>query len=361
MRRWLVLIAILMVMGGVLGRVLWVSWRGRDVTLATVGTGRIVAAVYATGRVDCDDRATLRARVAAPLTALLVGPGQEVTEGQVVARQDASAAHLATERAAGELDAARASFAQAQDEATRSEKLVRDGLLAEDAWVKARERARELAAQMAAMETAVRIAREQESWTELGSPLAGTVTAILHRTGDPLREGDEVVTVINLSNGYVRVGVDERDAGRVALGQQVRMVFDAYPGKLLLGKVWRLVPAVDRLTKSTDVLVSLPADRPPLQLDFTVTVNIVTGAVEDAVVVPRDALDGAGAGKAAFVPRPDGRVERRVLELGPCDEDRCQVLSGLAKGERVVAPLPAGLKDGERIVVTTPPAAGPRS
>ncbi len=351
MRRWLVLIAILAVMGGVLGRVVWRSWRGREVTLATIGTGRVVAAVYATGRIDCDDRATLRARVAAPLTALLVGSGQTVAAGALVARQDASALRLATERATGELEAARASLTQAQDEAARSEKLVRDGLLAEDAWVRAREKARELAAQEAAMETAVRIARDQESWTELRAPLAGSVTAIAHRAGDPLREGDEVLTIVDLSNAYVRVGVDERDAGRVAAGQQVRMVFDAYPGRALLGTVWRLVPAVDRLTKSTDVLVSLPAERPPLQLDFTVTVNIVTGVVDGAVVVPRDALDGAGAQRAAFALRDDGRAARRALRLGACDEERCQVLEGLAAGERVIAPLPPGLKDGDRVAV----------
>jgi multidrug efflux pump subunit AcrA (membrane-fusion protein) len=113
---------------------------------------------------------------------------------------------------------------------------------------------------------------------------------------------------------------------------------------------------VDRLTKSTDVLVSLPAERPPLQLDFTVTVNIVTGVVEDAVVVPRDALDGAGAERVVFVPRADGRVEKRALQVGACDEERCQVLSGLAKGERVVAPVPTGLKAGDRVTVVVPAA-----
>ncbi len=357
MRRWLVLAAIVAVMAVVVGRVLWRSWRGREVTLATIGTGRVVAAVYATGRVDCDERATLRARVAAPLTTLLVGPGERVASGQLVARQEAAPFRLAAERAEGELEAARASFTQAQDEANRSEKLVRDGLLSEDAWVKARERARELSAQAAAMETAVRIAREQESWTELRAPLAGTVTAILHRAGDPLREGDEVITVVDLSDAYVRVGVDERDAGRVEVGQEARMVFDAYPGKLLLGKVWRLVPAVDRLTKSTDVLVSLPPERPPLQLDFTVTVNIVTGVVQDAVVVPRDALDGAGGQRVVFVPRANGRAERRKIEVGVCDEERCQVLSGLANGDRVVAPVPTGLKEGDRLAVVAAGAA----
>jgi HlyD family secretion protein len=351
MRRWLVLAALLLVMGGVLGRMVWRSWRGREVTLTTIGSGRVVTAVYATGHVDSDQRATLRARVASPLAAVLVGPGEPVREGQLVARQDDAALRLATERAVGELEAARASFAQAKDEADRSEKLVRDGLVAEDAWVRAREKGRELAAQMAAMESAVRIARQQQSWTELRSPLAGIVTALLHRAGDPLREGDEVLTVVDLSRAYVRVAVDERDAGRVQAGQEVRLVFDAYPGQMLRGEVWRLVPAVDRLTKATDVLVSLPGERPPLQLDLTVTVNIVTGVVEDALVVPRDALEGAGTQRAVFIPGADGRAVRTSIDIGACDEERCQVVSGLSRGDRVISPLPAGFKAGERVHV----------
>jgi membrane fusion protein (multidrug efflux system) len=351
MRRWLVLVAIVLVMGGVLGRLVWKGWRGREVSLATVESGRVVTAVYATGRVDSDQRATLRARVAAPLKAVLVGAGQRVREGEVVARQDDAALRLATERAVGELDAARASFTQAQDEATRSEKLVRDGLLAEDEWVRAREKARELSAQMAAMESAVRIAREQQSWTELRSPLTGTITALLHRAGDPLREGDEVLTVVDFSRAYVRVAVDERDAGRVKVGQEVRMVFDAYPGQVLYGRVWRLVPAVDRLTKATDVLVSLPPDRPPLQLDFTVTVNIVTGVVEDTLVVPRDALEGVGAERTVLVVEKDGRAGHRAVKIGACDEERCQVVAGLAHGEKVISPLPPGLAVGNRVHV----------
>jgi multidrug efflux pump subunit AcrA (membrane-fusion protein) len=157
--------------------------------------------------------------------------------------------------------------------------------------------------------------------------------------------------VVDLSRAYVRVAVDERDAGRVRVGQEVRMIFDAYPGQMLRGEVWRLIPAVDRLTKATDVLVSLPRERPPLQLDLTATVNIVTGVVEDALVVPRDALEGAGTQRAVFIPGADGRVVRTSIDIGACDEDRCQVVSGLSRGDRVISPLPAGLKAGERMHV----------
>jgi RND family efflux transporter MFP subunit len=351
MRRWLVLAALVAVMGGVLGRVLWSSWKGKTVAVVAVETGRVVTAVYATGRVDSDQRATLRARVAAPLAELLVGAGQTVRAGEIVARQDDTAMRLAAERAERELEGSRASFAEAEDTAGRSEKLVREGLLSEDEWVKARENARQAAAQAAASEAALRLAKEQESWAQLRSPLAGVVTQLLRRAGDPLREGDEVLTVVDLSRAYVRVAVDERDAGRVEVGQQVRMVFDAYPGRVLRGEVWRLVPALDRLTKSTDVLVSLPKDRPPLQLDFTVTVNILTGVVEGALVVPRDALEGSGAQRAVLLVGGDGRAVRRPVEVGACDEERCQVVKGLAPGERVISPLPAGLVGGERVHV----------
>ena len=349
MRRWLVLIVLVAVAAIVLGRLFWASYRGMSVTLAEVTRGRVVAAVYATGRVDSDERATVRARVAAPLAALLVGPGQPVHAGEVVARQDDAALRLALERAQGELEAARASSTQAQDEATRSEQLVHDGLLAEDGWVRAREMARQLAAQMGAMESAVRIAREQQSWTVLRAPVGGTVTALLHRAGDPLREGDDVLTVVDLARAYVRVAVDERDVGRIVPGQEMRLVFDAYPGQVLKGTVWRIVPAVDRLTKSSDVLAQLPPERPPLQLDLTATVNIVTGVIENAVTVPREALEGAGAHRRVYVVGAGSRAERREVEIGACDEQRCEVTAGVAAGAKVISPLPPGFKERVKV------------
>ena len=351
MRRWLVLIVLIAIAAIVLGRLFWAWYRGVPVSLAEVTRGRVVAAVYATGRVDSDERATVRARVAAPLAALLVGPGQGVRAGDIVARQDDAALRLARERAEGELEAARASYTQAQDEATRSERLVRDGLLAEDAWVRARETARQTAAQMAAMESAVRIAREQESWAVLRAPLGGTVTALLHRAGDPVREGDDVLTIVDLAHAYVRVAVDERDVGRVVPGQEMRLVFDAYPGQVLKATVWRIVPAVDRLTKSSDVLAQLPSERPPLQLDLTATVNIVTGVIENAVTVPREALEGAGAHRRVFVVGAGARAERREVEIGVCDEQRCEVTAGVAPGATVISPLPPGLRESVKVHV----------
>lgn len=349
MRRWMVFFLLVALAGAVLGRVVWRDLRGMDVTLVDVGVGRVVAAVYATGRVDTDQRATVRSRVAAPLATLLVGPGEAVQVGREVARQDVAVLRLASERAERDVEAARAALAEAEDAARRSESLAAARLLPEDALVRAREQARALAAQLASQESALALAREQQEWAVLRAPLSGVVSALQHRAGDALREGDEVLSIVDLSSAYLRVAVDERDVGRTAPGQEVRIVFDAYPGQVLKGSVWRIVPAVDRLTKSSDVLVQLPAARPPLQLDLTATVNIVTGVVDGAVVVPRDALEGGGERRSVYVVTAASRAARRPVTVGSCDERACQAVDGLAAGDRVISPLPAGVKDGARV------------
>ena len=63
------------------------------------------------------------------------------------------------------------------------------------------------------------------------------------------------------------------------------------------------------------------------------------------------------AGALVYITNQDGSAICGPREIGACDEERCQVLSGLAAGERVVAPVPTGLKAGDRIVVA-PAGAG---
>ena len=198
MKRWIVLGVILLAMGAVLGNLCRARLRGTAVTLAAVTTGRVVSAVYATGRVDTDRRATVRARITAPLASLDVGPGQAVTEGQLLGRQDDRELALAVERLASEVDEVRARLREAKDALARAEQLERDALIPANELVSAREAVREAEAALASRQSAVRLAKEREGWVVLRAPLSGTVTTILKRAGDPLREGDEVLTIVDL-------------------------------------------------------------------------------------------------------------------------------------------------------------------
>ncbi len=350
MKRFVVVVLLLLAMGAVLGRVYWSRARGPEVTLGEVTRGRVVEAVYATGRIDSDRRTTVRARLTGTLAALRVGAGSPVRAGEVVGEQDPTEQRLTAERAARDLAAARAAAASAHDAASRAAKLAHDGLIAEGEFVRLTAAEAQSVEEVAALSKALDLAREKAGWSTLRAPQAGVVAQLLRRAGDPLREGDDVLTIVDLADAYLRVAVDERDVGRIAVGQEARLVFDAWPGKVLTGRVWRLVPAVDRLTKTADVLVQLPAERPGLKLDMTATVNIVTRTVEDAVLVSKGGLEGNGAERTAWIVEGERAVKRKVA-IGACDEDRCQATSGLSAGERTIVPLPAGLAEGARVRV----------
>lgn len=348
MRRGIVLLVLFATFGFVVLRSVSARLSPPAVQLAPVTRGTVVEAVYATGRVDTDQRATVRSRLAAPLLAVFVSPGEAVQSGQVLAVVDAREASLELARVENELAAARAAAAEAQDAALRLEKLHAAELAPENELIRARERAQELQQRAEALEKTLRLFEERISWAQLRSPMIGTVANLARRAGDFVQVGDEVLTVVDLRKPYLRVAVDERDLGKVLPGQEARVVFEAYPQQVFVGQVWRLVPTLDRLTRSADVLVRLPEGIPWLRLDLTATVNIVTKTVQGAVVAPRQALRGTGPERTVLRPNRESKLEAVTVRLGACDLERCEVIAGLQPGDLIVAD-PTNLQPGKKV------------
>jgi hypothetical protein len=63
---------------------------------------------------------------------------------------------------------------------------------------------------------------------------------------------------------------------------------------------------------------------------MSVKIELRPPAVTDAVVVPRGAVRDAASGATVRVPGG-----ARHVELGPCDAQRCAVISGVAIGDTV--------------------------
>ena len=74
-------------------------------------------------------------------------------------------------------------------------------------------------------------------------------------------------------------------------------------------------------------------------------------AAQPVSLVPKSALKTEGNQTVVFVVRPDNTVERRAVRTGGTDGDRQEVVAGLKSGERVVVTPPPAIIDGARIVV----------
>lgn len=87
-----------------------------------------------------------------------------------------------------------------------------------------------------------------------------------------------------------------------------------------------------------------------------VTTTLLIEVLQDATIVPASAIQRGAPGTFVYIVNPDRTVSLRPVKLGPAENERVAVRSGLAPGEQVVVDGADKLRDGARI--TLPGAAG---
>ncbi len=131
-----------------------------------------------------------------------------------------------------EFDASHAAFLAAEarvNQAQQQYDLVLNGPRREDI-----DQAR---AHLAQATEAVAQAKTQLGYAALTAPEAGVVLSKNVEPGEYVVPGTPVVTLGNLNDVYLRAYIDERDLGRVKVGQKAAITTDSYPGKRFEGRV----------------------------------------------------------------------------------------------------------------------------
>ncbi len=190
------------------------------------------------------------------------------------------------------------------------------------------------------------------------APVPSTLTGIVGRVyldrGADVTLNTPIALVVDASTVRARADVPERYAGRVKLGQDVRVEVEAYPGKIFRGVVSKESPVVDTETRSAPIEVNLDNADGRLRSGMFAKMTIVVARRAGAVVVPKEALV-EGDGAFVYVIK-DGRAAKRALKLGLTNDVQAEVLDGLKPGEDVAVFGLYGLKDGSAVEVLAPEA-----
>ncbi|WP_181705636.1 efflux RND transporter periplasmic adaptor subunit [Chthonobacter rhizosphaerae] len=306
----------------------------RPPTVATVEATRGTAAeiVYASGVVEPRRWAKVTSLVRERIVEICDCEGEAVEAGHLLARLDDSEIRAKLQ----ELEARRV---LASKELQRAADLFERRVGSEQAWERS-------AAELAQIEASLAALKEQANDHLITAPIAGQVLRLDASVGEIAGEGEALAWVGNPRPLEVVAEVNEEDIPRVRPGQAVLLRADAFPGQPLSATVASLTPKGDPVLKTYRVRLSLPDDT-PLFIGMSVDANIVVRDVENAVVVPTTAVvDGA-----VFVVGPGDVVERRPVTVGIRGLETVQVTDGLSGGERIVMPVPDGLKPGDRVGV----------
>lgn len=270
-------------------------------------------------------------------------------------------------------------FDSAQRELSSLERLQQRGAASMDEVVAARDRVARAQADLAQFQSKIRYSPDELSRAQLEvadsranielaqellrncnirAPFDGTVYFLPARVGAFVGIGDLLLQEADLSNLQVRAFVDEPEIGHLALGQSVKITWDALPGHSWQGTVTTLPSTVvSRGSRVVgEILCKVDNSEHLLLPNVDVTTTIFASNKEDALTVPREAVREDDGHNFVYV-LLNGHLRRRDVKLGISNLTRVEILSGISGDDTIAVQSysPSPMADGvEAKVVETP-------
>ena len=188
---------------------------------------------------------------------------------------------------------------------------------------------------------------------EIVSPRAGTVLYQRNWRNEPVRVGSDVyagrtiMSLPDLSSLVVDARVAEIDAGKVRVGQEVRVDLDAIPDRTFNGRVASVAtlfsPAsFDRPMKVLDLTVELEnVDQERMRPGMATRIRIVVNHFQDVLTLPLSVIQTENSESFVWVKQGGGPV-KRPIKLGRDNGVVAVVKEGLSEGEEVANVPDAG-------------------
>ena len=345
------------------------------------------AVLNASGYVTPRRRATISAKITGKIKEVLIDESMQVVSGQILARLDDADALVALRAAEAERSVAAAAQSDVEVQLANARRtLERNKDLRARDFV-SQETLDDSETTVASLEAQIVLARERITLAErsveiyrqnvencvIRAPFAGIVVSKDAQPGEmvsPMSAGGGftrtgIATIVDMQSIEIEVDVNESYIARVAPGQRVEAVLDAYPDWRIPAKVRTVIPTADRQKATVKVRISFDALDPRILPDMGVKVSFLDEApagpagasdttagpaAAPVVLVPRDAVRNEAGTPFVFVVK-DGRVERRAVRTGRERGGDIEIEAGLRRGETIVIRSERELQSGERVSV----------
>jgi len=297
---------------------------GVAIRTAPVVEERIVRHVRGSGQLQGKQEMALSFRYGGTVHQLLVDSGAAVHRGQLLATLDRT-------ESGARLAQAQAAFEKAQRDVARAEQQRAGGAISVADYQNAH-------TAMAQTEAALRAARYADEVSVLRAPDDGQVQRRLVEAHEQVAPGQPVLTLRAAGRGWVtRVGLIDREAVQVRLGDAAEVHFDAFPGISFPGRVTEIAGAPSPVTGTYEVEVSVEPGEVPLLSGLVAKVDISPSAGPLLRAVPIEAVvEGNGLSAAVFVPQPDATARKVPIRVAFIEGNEVAVASGLESVTEVV-------------------------
>jgi len=325
----------------------------------TVQANAVASGPVVTGSIQPERKADLRAEVSAVVLQVLKENGDVVRRGDVLARLDQTAILDNLRSAEDNARNAAQSLDQAERNLQRLITLRASGMTSLQALDDAVVRRNGAKSELSASNARAVLARQQLERTIVRAPFDGVVSDRKVSAGDTASIGKELFKVIDPNSMRFAGRVSADKISVVTVGQAVSFRINGYAGQEFRGKMTRVEPSANDVTRQVEVLVSFNDAKQP-RVSGLYAEGTIEAANVKALTLPESVL--VRAGDKSSVWRVKANALNQVdLALGARDPRTgdIEVRGGLKEGDTILRNPSSSFKEGQivEMVSAKPPAA----
>lgn len=147
--------------------------------------------------------------------------------------------------------------------------------------------------------------------------------------------------------------IDERNLGKLQLGQKAVASADAYADRRFAAVVSYINPGIDISRASVEVKLTVTDPPDYLRQDMTVSVDINVAERDNALVLPVRSVHDALSGQPWVLGIKDGRASKKPVRLGLRGNNHIEIIDGMTDGEFAI-PANSGVLNGQRVRAIVP-------
>lgn len=328
----------------------------------------------ASGYVVAQRKAAVGSKLTSRLIYLGAAEGQQVREGQIIARLENADLLAARDRARANIAVARAAVAEAEAELReadlsfqRTREMLNRKFMSSADFDTAEARYKTAQAMLATRRASLEVslaslaeAEVQVDYASIRAPFDGVVLTKNADVGDiitPLGAASNarasVVTMADMNSYQVEADVAESNITQVRVGQPCEIQLDALPDVRLRGQVQTIVPTADRSKASIMVKVAFAERDPRILPEMSARVAFLAREVgsdeqQPVVAVPKQALVEQDGQPLVYVAR-NGQAVATPVTLGRRFKDLTEVTAGLQAGDQVVLQPGESVRNGVKL------------
>lgn len=318
------------------------------VEVMAVKRGDVKQTLHFNGDIKAEYKVKVFSKIPDRITQFYVDEGDKVSKGDVIVTVEATLLKQAVRRTEAGLAAAKAQLANVSAEYQRAERLYSENAMSKQQYDAVKTQYEAAQSQVDQAEAGLASTQSNLRDASITAPISGIIGERNYETGDMASPQLPLVTIVQTDNVKMVFDATEKELGQLKIDQPATVEVTSYPDNQFLGKILKISPILDPITRLATIEILIPNTEAKLKPGMFAQAEVTIGLLQNKIIIPRYAAletttlqsiqgqDRVIKKYHVYVVNDSSKAEQRDLIVEYVNHNYIAVNSGIDVGEKIV-------------------------